>query len=157
MDDRPVTVRRVRPDDTADWLRLRASLWPDGDEAEHEAEIARFFSGSAAEPAAVLLAVDRAGRRVGFAELSIRPCAEGCRTDRVAYLEGWYVEPEARRRGVGRALVQAAEAWGRAQGCREFASDTQPDNEVSAAAHRALGFEDAGLVRCFRKDLPDGR
>jgi aminoglycoside 6'-N-acetyltransferase I len=58
-----------------------------------------------------------------------------------------------RGRGIGRALVAAAEEWGRSQGCREFASDTQSDNAVSAAAHRALGFREVGQVRCFRKDL----
>ena len=71
----------------------------------------------------------------------------------MAYLEGWFVVPKARRSGVGRALIVAAEEWGRSQGCSEFASDAQPDNEVSAAAHRALGFIEVGLVRCFRKDL----
>ena len=90
---------------------------------------------------------------VGFAELSIRAYAEGCRSDRVAYLEGWFVGPEARGRGVGRTLIAAAENWGRSQRCSEFASDAQPDNDVSAAAHRALGFTEVGLIRCFRKDL----
>jgi aminoglycoside 6'-N-acetyltransferase I len=134
-------------------LRLRRALWPDGSEAEHRVEIDRLLAGQANEPQAVLFAEDGSGRLVGFAELSIRPCAEGCRTNRVAYLEGWFVVPEARGRGVGWALVEVAEAWGRAQGCREFASDAQADNELSAAAHRALGFTDVGLVRCFRKDL----
>ena len=90
---------------------------------------------------------------VGVAELSIRPYAESCVTDRVAYLEGWFVEPSTRRRGVGRALVEAAEGRGRAQGCSEFASDAAPDNAVSIRAHRALGFTDAGLIRCFHKKL----
>jgi aminoglycoside 6'-N-acetyltransferase I len=61
--------------------------------------------------------------------------------------------PDARGRGVGRALMAAVERWGRAQGCHELGSDAQADNDVGAAAHRALGFEDVGLVRCFRKDL----
>ena len=74
-------------------------------------------------------------------------------TDRVGYLEGWFVAPDARRRGTGRALVRAAEQWARLQGCAEFASDAEADNEESALAHRALGFDDVGLVRCFRKDL----
>jgi aminoglycoside 6'-N-acetyltransferase I len=90
---------------------------------------------------------------VGLAELSIRPCAEGRRTSRVAYLEGWFVAPEARRQGVGRALLKAAEEWGRTQGCTEFASDTQPDNVISTTAHHALGFAEVGLVRCFRKEI----
>ena len=90
---------------------------------------------------------------VGFAELSLRPYAEDCRTSPVAFLEGWYVTPSMRRQGVGRALVRAAEEWGRAQGCREFGSDTQFDNSASIAAHLALGFDDAGALRSFRKDL----
>jgi aminoglycoside 6'-N-acetyltransferase I len=61
--------------------------------------------------AAVLLALDEGGRAVGFVELSIRNYAEDCETDRVAYLEGWYVIPEARRTGVGRALIAASEEW----------------------------------------------
>jgi aminoglycoside 6'-N-acetyltransferase I len=148
-----IEVRPAKPTDAASWLRLRVALWPDGSEAEHAEEIDRFFTGQARDPGAVLLAEDSSGRAIGLAELSVRPCAEGCRSDRVAYLEGWFVVPEARRRGVGRALVEAAEEWGRAQGCSEFASDTQPDNAVSAATHRALGFTEAGLVLCFRKDL----
>ncbi|PYO48007.1 MAG: AAC(6')-I family aminoglycoside N-acetyltransferase, partial [Gemmatimonadetes bacterium] len=90
---------------------------------------------------------------LGFAELSIRNYAEECVTDRVGYLEGWYVAPEARRRGIGRALVAAAEEWARQSGCIEFGSDALIDNQVSAAAHRALGFVETVQIRCFRKDL----
>lgn len=147
------TVRPANRSDAAAWLQLRHALWPDGSEAEHREEIDRFLFGHAREPLAVLLAEDVTGRAVGFVELSIRAYAEGCRSDRVAYLEGWFVTPEARGLGVGRALIVAAEKWGRSQGCKELASDAHPDNERSAAAHRALGFTDVGLLRCFRKDL----
>lgn len=148
-----ITVRPARPTDSAAWLRLRRALWPDGSEAEHRAEIDRFLAGHADEPQGVLLAVDGVGRVVGLAELSIRPCAEGCRTNRVAYLEGWFVDLEARGRGVGRALIEASGEWGRSQGCREFASDCQADDPVSTAAHRGVGFTEVGMVRCFRKEL----
>ena len=148
-----ITVRPAKQSDAAAWLQLRHALWPEGSEAEHREQIEQFFAGDAGEPLAVLLAEQGAGCAVGFAELSIRAYAEGCSSDRVAYLEGWFVAPTARGRGVGRALIAAAEEWGRSQGCREFASDAQPDNEVSAAAHRALGFIEVGLVRGFRKDL----
>lgn len=148
-----VVVRAVRPSDAEAWLRLRCDLWPEGSEAEHREDIARFFAGESTEPLAVLLAEDAAGRLIGFAELSIRSHAESCLSRGVAYLEGWYVAPEARGKGVGRALVAAAEEWGRQQGCREFASDTQVDNAARAAAHRALGFTEVAVVRCFRKNL----
>lgn len=147
------TVRAVTSADSAAWLRMRCALWPEGSAVEHAQEIAEFFAGKARMPLAVLIACDGSGAAVGFAELSIRSVAESCLTDRVAYLEGWYVEPDARRRGMGRALVAAAETWGRARGCTEFGSDTQIGNADSAAAHAALGFTEVEQLRCFRKDL----
>lgn len=151
------TVNRVVRADAGTWLEMRAALWPDCDESEHRREIEQFFAGGANEPLAVLLARAGHGQPVGFVELSIRAFAEGCRTDRVAYVEGWYVVPGARGGGVGRVLMEAAEDWGRSRGCSELASDAEADDEISRQAHGALGFEDVGLVRCFRKALsPEG-
>lgn len=148
-----VEIRPAIAADSRAWLRMRCALWPDGSDAEHAKDIESYFAGKAREPLAVLIAVDPGGRAVGFAELSIRAQAEGCESERIGYLEGWYVAPEARRRGVARALVLAAESWGRERDCAEFASDTESGNAASVAAHLALGFEDAGVVRCFRKVL----
>ena len=149
-----VTIRPATAADTEAWLALRCALWPDGTAAEHRAEIEQYLAGAFPRgPWVALLAEDGDGRVVGLAEVSTRPCAEGCETTPVAYLEGWIVAEAVRRAGVGRALVDAAAAWGRERGCREFASDSEPENHVSAAAHQALGFEDAGLVRCFRMAL----
>ncbi len=148
-----ISVRPAESGDRGDWLGLRRALWPEGSEAEHAKEIGDYFNGTSKAPHAVLLAFDSAHCPVGLAELSIRWCAEGCRTDHVAYLEGWYVVPEARRTGVGRALITAAEEWARVHGCSEFASDADSANEGSARAHLAVGFEEVGLVRCFRKIL----
>lgn len=148
---------RVRPVTSADrdtWLRMRLALWPE-DPGDHPKEVDQYFAGTLAEPLEVLIAEDEDGNGVplGFAEVNIRNYAEGCDTDRVGYLEGWYVEPHARRRGAGRALVAAAEDWARGQGCAEFASDALIDNDISAQAHRALGFEETARIRCFKKQL----
>lgn len=145
-------IRPATPEDSAPWLKMRQALWPEG-ASDHPFEIASYFAGRLREPLQVLLAFNDADAPVGFVELSIRPFAEGCDTDSVAYLEGWYVVPEARCKGVGRALVQAAEQWARQEGCSEFASDAPLDNEISAAAHRALGFTEILQMRCFRKSL----
>jgi aminoglycoside 6'-N-acetyltransferase I len=129
---------------------MRTALWPSPARG-HGDEIDRYFTGETREPLEVLIAFD--DDAVGVIELSIRPYAEGCETDRVAFVEGWYVDAEVRGTGVGSALIRAAEEWARSQGCTEIASDTEVDNVSSAAAHRAVGFAETAIVRCFRKSL----
>lgn len=148
-----ITIRNATKADANAWLELRHALWPETSVDEHREEIESFLAGTAREPLAVLLAQNDDGRIVGFVELSIRPYAEGCNSDRVAFLEGWYVEAESRRHGVGKALVAAAERWGVSQGCTELASDTQVDNEISRIAHGECGFTEVGVIRCFMKEL----
>ena len=63
------------------------------------------------------------------------------------------MEESFRRRGIGTALVRAAEQWARDQGCSEFASDAEIENDISVTAHKALGFTEVSRVVCFRKDL----
>ena len=138
---------------------MRAALWPDQDQPSLVADVDRFFADPRDEPGAMLEAVlvaEAPGTSpvlVGFAELSRRTYAEGCETSPVAFLEGWYVAPDRRRQGIGRALVVAAEGWARELGCREFASDALADNTVSRDSHQALGFEEVAIIRCFRKEL----
>lgn len=154
-----IQIRHATPADADQWRDLRAALWPEADASDHAVEVTRFFQEPRGEqgplPEAVLVAVEIGGAPalVGFAELSRRAYAEGCETSPVGFLEGWYVVPEHRRQGIGGALVAAAEVWAREQGCLEFASDALAENSLSAAAHRALAFEEVGLIRCFRKDL----
>lgn len=148
-----MTVRPVTPADRDRWVAMRHALWPDAERDELGAEADAYLRGEGFMLEAVLVAADAGGALVGFAEVSLRPYAEGCTTSPVAYLEGWYVEPAHRGRGAGRALVAAAEAWARTRGCREFASDALVENVASARAHAALGFEEVEQIRCFRKDL----
>jgi len=150
-------VRAATLADKRAWLRMRRALWPDDEGDSHAREIDEFFAGRLKMPLEVLLALDENGNPIGFAELSIRSYAEDCLTDRIAYLEGWYVVPLARRQGVGRALVVAAESWAKRQGCTEFGSDALLDNHASAAAHRAVGFTETVQIRCFRKSLEPER
>jgi aminoglycoside 6'-N-acetyltransferase I len=103
-----------------------------------------------------LVAYGRSYEPLGFAEASVRTdYVNGTESSPVAFLEGLYVVPEARGRGIARELVAAIEAWGEERGCRELASDALLDNELSHAVHRALGFAETERVVYFRKALPD--
>lgn len=145
-------IRPARENNRGAWELMREQLWP-SKPGEHASEIDRYFDGSLREPVQVLLAFNEREEAIGFIELSIRAHAEGCASDRVAFIEGWFVEPAERREGVGTAFIRAAECWARSQWCVELASDTELDNQASIAAHLAAGFADAGTIRCFKKSL----
>lgn len=91
-------IRSVEERDRVEWLRLRCTLWPN-DKSAHAVEIDRFLAGPLREPNAVLAAAD-GEKLVGLAEVLIRVYAEGCAIDQVGYLEGWYVDPAARKQGL---------------------------------------------------------
>src|SRR5262245_10322368 len=125
-----VQVRPVYRPDRAEWVRMRTALWPDNGEAAHAAEVAAYFAHDGcrwSEPVLtwnVFVAERPEGGLCGFVETSIRPHVDGCSTRPVGYVEGWFVDPDMRRQGVGRKLVEGAERWALAHGCEEMASDT---------------------------------
>jgi aminoglycoside 6'-N-acetyltransferase I len=145
-----VKIREIVERDRCDWARLRDALWP-GSLSDHDAETRKYFENPSDVPIIFVAEVD--GRVVGFLELDYRKYAPGCSSSPVPFIEGWYVEPEFQRRGIGRALVDAAIARARAAGHLEIASDAELENADGVAAHRALGFEEVERVVCFRRSL----
>jgi aminoglycoside 6'-N-acetyltransferase I len=155
---RAPAVPRVRPATARDLDAIAAlahALWPEGTAAEHRQHARRVLAGKASTMPMALFVAEQDERVIGFVEVGLRSHADGCDERRpVGFLEGWMVEAAQRRRGVGRALVQAAEAWAAAQGCREMASDTWADHRSSERAHLALGYQVTDRCVNFRKALP---
>ncbi len=146
--------------DMPDWVRMRCALWPDAGADGHAAELRSF---AADEGFVAFLARRRDGRAgggpggaaVGFAEASLRPYANGCLGRPVPFLEGIWVEPAARRHGVGRGLLAAVEGWARGRGFAELGSDAALANVLSHRTHAAWGFAETERVVYFRKRLAE--
>lgn len=102
----------------------------------------------------VRLAYAAGGAAIGLVEASQRvDYVNGTSTSPVAFLEGLFVDPAYRRRGVARALVDEVERWAATRGCVELASDSPLENAAAHATHRALGFEETERVVYFRKSV----
>jgi aminoglycoside 6'-N-acetyltransferase I len=127
-----MNVRLATKADAEAWLAMRAALWPDANVDALRLEVGRYFvaHGEPPLPHCVFVA-ERDGAIVGMLELSLRPHADGCDSSPVPFIEAWYVAPEARRSGVGGALVQAAEQWALDNGHTELASDALLENTES--------------------------
>ena len=143
------TIRPSNPGDAAEWLRMRLALWPQIHAAEHRDDMQAW----SARPDSVVIVAAQAPGLCGFIEVGTRSVADGCVTSPVAYVEGWYVDAEQRGRGVGAALMRAAQRWAVQQGHREIASDTQLGNLDSQHAHAALGFIEVERAVLFVKKL----
>jgi [ribosomal protein S5]-alanine N-acetyltransferase len=142
-------VERLDETALADWLALRQALWPSCPPDEQQREIADMLATPARQ--ASFVARDRHGQAVGLAELALRhDYVNGTDASPAGFLEGLFVQPDARRQGVARALLAEARRWVREQGVHELASDVPLANGVSLAVHRALGFVETERVAFFK-------
>ena len=148
-------VREATPEDAEKWAGFRLALWPDEPLAELAADVRHFFDKGTPLIAAGFLAWE-GDEPVGFLELSVRPYVPGADHVSAPFIEGWFVDPGWRGKGVGRALVEAAEGWARSRGFTQLGSDALMENVASAEAHEALGFRTVEMLRSFIKDLNDG-
>jgi len=149
---RGMKTRPARPADTEIWTDMRRGLWPEAQVTELVEEATAFFAGQG-PLSQVLLCESDDGEPIGMIELSLRSHADGCRSSPVPFVEGWYMVPGMRRKGVGSFLMRAAEAWARDAGFTEIASDTQLDNDAGRRAHSHSGFEEIEKAVHFRKTL----
>jgi aminoglycoside 6'-N-acetyltransferase I len=117
-----------------------AKLWPGEDDYDFGGETVFVFEREA-------------GGLGGFASVSVRPEVEGCRSARCPHVEGWWVDPDLRRHGVGRALLEAIERWCLERGFTELSSDTELENGLSRTVHPKLGYEPTVQIQYFRKGL----
>ncbi|HLA72158.1 MAG TPA: aminoglycoside 6'-N-acetyltransferase [Steroidobacteraceae bacterium] len=146
------TIERCASLDHPGWLQMRVALWSDATADDHRAYMA--ISLAQPERFLQLMMYDEAHQPIGFIEGSIRgDYVNGTETSPVGFVEGVYVVPAWRRKGVARQLFAAIGDWARARGCRELASDALLANESSQRAHRALGFEETERVVYFRRML----
>ena len=94
-----------------------------------------------------VLAARAEGRLVGVAVLAYRLSISAATL--FASVEDLYVRPDARRRGVGRALLEAVRE--RCAAHRVSYVEAQVEDEAAAALYAALGYEPEFGVRVFSR------
>ena len=140
---REVRLRALRdaPYAFSSWLEREAEYSPDMWED-------RAAQSDAGEAGAVFVAIEN-GRCLGMAGSYF-----GDEDRDVAILWGMWVDPRARRRGLGRELVNAVVAWARDCGARRLelsVTDSEP-SRPAAALYRGLGFVETGKQEQLASD-----
>lgn len=108
--------------------------------APADAEGARRFLHERLEngDAVILLARSDAGEPVGFTQLY--PSFSSVRMKRLWILNDLYVTGEARGRGIGRALMDAARRRAREAGVSILALATERDNHLAKRLYASCGY-----------------
>ncbi len=106
-------------------------------------------------PRAVVLAASRRGRIVGYAYGRLEPRDWNTLRDRCGVGVDLWVEPRARRGGVGSALVEALVARLAARGAPRVVLNVASKNPRAARLFGALGFRET-MVELTREVAPTG-
>lgn len=147
----PMNLCEVSDDNFSEWLAMGLALWPHHKKAELEEE---FRSDLKSGKHKQWLARNGDGEYVGFVNFSLRSdYVQGAASSPVGYVEGIYVKPEYRKRGVAKALIGQAEEWAKMQGCKELGSDAELSNSDSQEFHENLGFKKAAVIVHYTRKI----
>ena len=142
-------IRRAVYEDLEILSELAGMLWSGHTREELLSELEEIMNG---QSAFYIAFVD--GKAVGFAQCQLRnDYVEGTSSSPVGYLEGIFIKPQCRRKGIGRELIRCCEKWAAEAGCTEFASDCETDNKESFDFHMSSGFKEANRIICFVKSI----
>ncbi|MFD2829191.1 aminoglycoside 6'-N-acetyltransferase [Corticicoccus populi] len=143
-------ISEMKLSDVSTAAELALKLWPEGTIELFIEEMNDLLSDS--EAVVYLKYADE--NVVGFAHCQLRnDYVEGTDSSPVGYLEGIYVSEPFRKQGIAGELIRACEGFAARNGCTEFASDCEIDNDDSAKMHLKLGFTEAGRIIHFKKTL----
>ena len=129
-----IRIRRATNEDAAALAELIATLGHTAPAADMPGRIAAVE----ASLGKVLVAVNGA-RVVGM--LSVQQLVLIHRTTPIAFVSTLAVREDARRGGIGRALVREAETLAREWGCETIELTSRNDRQVAHRFWEALGFE----------------
>ncbi len=125
------------------YVAMRNDLWPDGED-EHRAEVLELLRGSIAYRC-YLAQAPCTGQVLGLVELGRYQDRPAYPPGSLAFVDGLYVLPEFRGRGMGETLLRAAIAELHTWRCQNIGSDTWSWHQQSRRLHQRCGFREIGV------------
>ncbi len=146
-----IRVRRAGTGDLTGLSRLfdgyRRFYGQSGDAAAAE----EFLAARLERGESILLIAEEGAEPVGFSQLY--PAFSSVRLERTYILNDLFVAPEARCRGVAKALLEASEEAARDEGAGSLSLSTALDNAPAQSLYRKAGWRQDERFLTFVKAL----
>ncbi|MEO8519186.1 MAG: GNAT family N-acetyltransferase [Dermatophilaceae bacterium] len=139
-----IAIRRAQPGDDLALARLDTATWTDDSSPGPAPPAGTAFFNERTSPEDVLVA-ELDGVVIGYTKLgrSIRLASH----DHVLEVNGLSVDPNHRRHGAGRRLVEAAVEEAASRGARKLSLRVLGGNTGARRLYEACGFEVEGVLR----------
>jgi ribosomal protein S18 acetylase RimI-like enzyme len=141
---------RIRPMRAADAARVAELTTQLGYPVATDELALRFADVGIRDDHELLVAVDPSDSSIGWIHVALHPTLEVSGT---AVINGLVVDESARSGGIGRELVDAAEAWARARGATSIVVRTRSTRERAHRFYRRIGFVEIKRSHIFSKPL----
>ncbi|MFD9033960.1 GNAT family N-acetyltransferase [Streptomyces sp. NPDC059567] len=144
-----IGIGPLAPDDRDAWERLFRAYIDFYGRSEPDAMYERAWTAFRDGTRLHALAARLDGRIVGFTHFFVHPNTSG---PDVCYLQDLFTDPEARGKGVARALIAAVTEWARERGCDRVYWNTQESNVTARRLYDQVA-RNTGFIR-YQIDLP---
>jgi GNAT superfamily N-acetyltransferase len=134
-----LVIRDAVPDDVEDLLRLWATAGAGAEQPHHPDDAARALSHVAADPEERLIVGEAGGRVVAALHMRRAPISP-LHTEQVVHTSFLLVLPEHRRRGHGRAMLDAAICWAEEKDIHHLSAITSSSLRETNRFLARLGF-----------------
>jgi len=141
-----ITIRPASKDDVGNLVRWSGILGYQTDEDEMRQRLELIMT----ERNGVVLIAEVDGNPAGFVQVFKKNLIQQLVTGEIG---GLAVDDEVRGQGVGRKLVEAAEAWAKDCGCERLVVKSNVMRQTSHAFYQAVGFEVKKQQKVFDKKL----
>ncbi|HFU3843851.1 TPA: GNAT family N-acetyltransferase [Streptococcus suis] len=142
-----MTIRAVNEQTLSIWATFASQVW----QTKEQVLIEKFSNN---EFPFEFLYYSQSEEPIAWISLSLRrDYVEGCQAGPVAYLEGIFISPNYRNKGIAEELLNFAEGWAKSRDVCQLGSDAELDNLLSQNFHIKHGFREVSRTVHYVLDL----
>ncbi|MBD7964042.1 aminoglycoside 6'-N-acetyltransferase [Fictibacillus norfolkensis] len=144
------SIKEANEHDLDSLTELAIALWPDNEFSDLRKEFEQLLNSDKDKVIVYLMHA----QLIAFIHISVRSdYVEGSQDSPTGFIEGIYVKPEYRKKGISKKLIEKGESWLKTKGCSQIGSDIEQSNITSYHFHKSVGFKEVNRLIAFIKDI----